>query len=376
MKLKVKHVLLLGVVGLTWTVACDVQIAPPGPGMDATGEEDETRTGKLRLLITDKPFPFDAIKEAVVTFTRVEVRVLGDDEAGDDGDDNDNGNENGGDGDDNDNGNGNENGNENDNGGNGDGDDNVNDNGGGGDGNDNTNDNGDNGNDNGDDDDGGSPFVVIFEGEQAFDLLDLQNGRTALLADADIPAGTYTQMRLIVTEGTIVLNDEAMTEFNLRVPSGAQSGIKLRFRFEVQADTETTLLLDVDLSRAFKPIPGGRIDDVSQIERFQFQPSLAMRLIDLADTGGISGTVTDPDGNPIGAVSVTAFEADQEVTTTSTEEDGTYTLSGLEAATYRVEFSASGFEDSSVDDVSVTVGETTEGIDMVMTPTGDGDGGG
>lgn len=213
---------------------------------------------------------------------------------------------------------------------------------------------------------GGNPFVVIFEGTREFNLLDLRNGRTDLLAEADIPAGTYTQMRLIVTEGKVTLTDGR--EFVLRVPSGAQTGIKLHFTFDVAADEETVLLLDVDLSRAFSPIPGGRIDSVGQIAMFRFAPSIAMRLIRLLDAGSISGTVQDDMGGPLAGVAVTAFLDGAEVTSTSTDADGAYAFGGLVAGTYRVEFSLGGFDDAVVDDVDVVAGQTTVDINAVMTP--------
>ena len=55
-----------------------------------------------------------------------------------------------------------------------------------------------------------SPFIVIFDDPNGkdFDLVELRNGQTDLLADANVPAGTYTQMRLVVTEGEVTLTDE------------------------------------------------------------------------------------------------------------------------------------------------------------------------
>ena len=326
----------------------------PADGVtDGSGQSGGT--GTLRVVVTDKPFPFEFISQALVTITSVEVRIGDDDGNHTDGNENDNANSN-----------------ENDNG-----DDNENDNGD--EGNDNEgdeeNDNGDEGNDNaddddddGDDDDGDDDgsFIVIFEGQRVLNLLDLQNGRTDLLVEADIPAGTYTQMRLIVAEGEITLTDDRV--FPLEVPSGEQTGIKLHFTFTIEADQETVLLLDVDLSKAFKPVPGGQIDDVSTIREFKFSPSVAMKLIELVDAGSIAGTVSDPETNPLGDVSVTAFEGDDEITSTATEDDGTYTLSGLAAGTYRVEFSASGYEDAEVADVEVIAGETTDGVDVTLIP--------
>ncbi|HKQ46569.1 MAG TPA: DUF4382 domain-containing protein [Phycisphaerae bacterium] len=212
-------------------------------------------------------------------------------------------------------------------------------------------------------------FVVIFEGERTLDLLDLRNGRTDLLAEADIPVGMYDQMRLVVTEGHITLTDDS--EFDLKVPSGESSGIKLNFEFEIVEDEELVLLLDVDLSRAFSAIPSGHIDDVSTITGFHFHPAFAMRLISVLEAGQITGIVNDnaDPANPVANALVTAFKDDVEVTSTVTEADGAFTLMGLPTGTYRVEFSATGFDDLTVNDVEVMAGETTDLGAVVMTPT-------
>ena len=48
-------------------------------------------------------------------------------------------------------------------------------------------------------DDQGIIAIAVFDGEKSFNLLELQNGRTDLLADVEVPAGVYTQMRIFVT---------------------------------------------------------------------------------------------------------------------------------------------------------------------------------
>lgn len=97
--------------------------------------------------------------------------------------------------------------------------------------------------------------------------------------------------------------------------------------------------------------------------------SVAMRLINIVEAGIVSGTVTSSaDGGPIGEAAVTAYRGDEEVTSTATDADGTYALVGLPGGTYRIAFSANGFEDAEVADVAVNAGETTENVNVAMAP--------
>jgi len=269
----------------------------------STGCDGSPGTGTLTVLVTDAPFPFQFVEEAIVTIERVDVhRIGGVTDPNDPNDPNDG--------------------------------------------------------------DGDGAWITIVDTPQQFDLMDLQDGRTDLLASAVIDAGTYNQMRLVVTDGSVLLTDGR--PFDLRVPSGSQSGIKLHFTFEVLADDETSLLVDVDLARAFRPVPGSGVTNVDDIEQFQFTPSLAMRVIDIVEAGSITGTVTDESDTPMEGVTVTAKDGDVEIAYAATQTDGTYTVSGLTAGTYTVVFSAEGYVTVEVPDVVVVAGETTEEVDAEM----------
>ncbi len=286
--------------------------------MGATCSGPGQGNGALRLVITDKPFPFEFIESAVVTLTRVSVHKAGPTEPADT-EESVNADEQA------------------------------------------------SGQAVEEDDGQDGEWITIFEDSAGkdFDLVELRNGRTNLLANTELPAGTYNQVRLVVSGGEVTLTDGRT--FPLKVPSGDTSGIKLHFTFEVVEGETTDLLLDVDLSRTFKPIPGGKIDTPDQIKQFHFHPSIAMRLINLVEAGSISGTVTDSAGAGLGGVAVTAYKDDVEVTSTQTEDDGTYQLLGLTTGTYRVEFTATGFVDAEVADVSVTAGQDTAGVNATLT---------
>jgi hypothetical protein len=102
---------------------------------------------------------------------------------------------------------------------------------------------------------------------------------------------------------------------------------------------------------------------------FHFQPSVAMRLINLIDAASISGLVSNAaDGSPLGSASVEAFLNGDRITGTSTESDGSYSLSGLPAGTYRVVFSANGFTTIEVTNIAATPGDAITGIDTALSP--------
>lgn len=126
------------------------------------------------------------------------------------------------------------------------------------------------------------------------DLLEYQEGRAALLLDnVALPAGRYEWIRLIVDNETnvrdsyIVLNTGV--ECELRVPSGAESGLKLNRGFELPADGSAALTIDFDLRKSIHAPPGqqGSTPDCSQA--YLMRPTL--RVVDDANVGAIAGAI-------------------------------------------------------------------------------------
>jgi predicted small secreted protein len=100
----------------------------------------------------------------------------------------------------------------------------------------------------------GDDGVVLLSDEvQDYDLLTLQDGITATLADTPVPSGTYSQLRIVVAEASEVLLEDEETLVTLKVPSGTETGIKvLLSEFEISSDADLVeVLIDFDVAASF-----------------------------------------------------------------------------------------------------------------------------
>jgi hypothetical protein len=126
------------------------------------------------------------------------------------------------------------------------------------------------------------------------DLLQYQEGRAALLLDGvTLPAGDYEWIRLIVDNETGV-RDSYITlisgeECELRVPSGAESGLKLNRGFTLPADGSVALTIDFDLRKSIHAPPGQQGAAAACTQGYLMRPTL--RIVDDANVGAIAGHV-------------------------------------------------------------------------------------
>lgn len=204
----------------------------------------------------------------------------------------------------------------------------------------------------------GSPFVVVMEEEVSANLLDLRNGVTENLASLEIPAGTYDLVRIYIASANVVLNDG--TSYNLTIPSGAQSGLKVFVKpgIEVAGGLTSELLLDFDLANSFKA--KGNTNSPSGITGFNFTP--VIKASNESFAGRLKGAVTttvEDEAVAVGGATVSVYAADTLNTTTITSEDGTFTVLGLQAGMYDVQVEATGYVTASADDVEIVAANAT-----------------
>jgi hypothetical protein len=135
----------------------------------------------------------------------------------------------------------------------------------------------------------------------------------------------------------------------LKVPSGASSGLKVKIRpaITILAGRTTDILLDMDVGRSFLPIPAS-VQQASDIDGFHFKP--VVRAANLNTTGSISGWVrsdnrtpgdTSDDWNYWGAQVLAHDGVDTAMAFTGNT--GYFQILGLDPGMWQVEVTASPY---------------------------------
>lgn len=220
-------------------------------------------------------------------------------------------------------------------------------------------------------------WTTVVEDGEVYDLLDLQNGVTALLGTVVIPAGTYTELRMVVQSATVTLLPEYQFEdgsqtMDLAVPSGASSGIKIALENAdgeeedggVEISDQTVLVVDFDVSSNFVML--GTPD--SGIKGFNFTPRLRAVVENIA--ASIAGTVF-----PVELVTDTltvqatreGAPAEEAPATASVAVDGTWSIPFVAPGTYHITLTRLVLgQAANTVDVTVAESEAKTGVELVI----------
>ena len=199
------------------------------------------------------------------------------------------------------------------------------------------------GNEDGDDDKNG--WYSIMDNSMTVNLLDYQNGATLDLGQTELEAGRYNQIRLMLgDDNTVVIDGET---YALVTPSAKQSGYKLNVQADVEEGQVYDLVIDFDASQSIT---------VTGNDRYILRPVL--RTVDLEEQASISGTVLPLEAEPW----VYAIVGEDTVGTQPNEENGNFSLVGLDDNTYDVLFAPTNnaYADSLVEGIELEDGEQFE----------------
>jgi hypothetical protein len=224
---------------------------------------------------------------------------------------------------------------------------------------------------------------ITYESPQLFNLMDYQNGSTFAMGEATLSAGTYDQVRLILSSST-----QAFVEFTngaseeVEVPSGSTSGYKINGDFEILANGISNVIVDVDLRKALIQEGNGG---------FRLRPTA--RLTSRENTGMIRGEL-DENQQSTDRVVVFAYAegtfSDSEmnepaqgssrfegaINSATVDASGNFTLAfmpegeyELIVAKYEENESENSFEFSSATSIDVTIGGELTGVISVEANT-------
>lgn len=166
----------------------------------------------------------------------------------------------------------------------------------------------------------GGQTVTLNVKKGIYNLLDLTNGVSTLIATDTLETSTVEQIRLILgTNNSVTVNN---VSYPLSTPSADQTGLKLQVHQTLEQGILYTILLDFDANKSVVNIGNGS---------YKLKP--VIRTIQAAISGSIKGTIS-----PIGLATVTAVSATDATLSFSTNvnAEGSFTVMGLPPGTYNL----------------------------------------
>jgi len=178
-----------------------------------------------------------------------------------------------------------------------------------------------------------------------YNLLDFTNGLDTLLGEHIMPAGTISQIRLVLGDNNQVKIDGDY--YDLDTPSAQQSGLKLNVHADMEEGITYRMWLDFDAGRSIVEKGNGG---------YALKP--VIRTFTEATSGAIKGVVTPVDAKPYVMAITTALDTFGTYADTIT---GNFLVRGLDEGSYKVVLQPKEeYTEVSLEDVVVELGVITE----------------
>ncbi len=180
-----------------------------------------------------------------------------------------------------------------------------------------------------------------------YNLLDLTNGKDTILADAEIPVGKISQIRLVLGDNNYIITKSGEKIF-LTTPSAQQSGLKVQVHQDVTGGVLYRLILDFDAGKS--------IVKAGNSGKYILKPVL--RIISFLPSGGNVKGVVAPDSV---RTTVYAIKGSDTVASTYTDTaNGQYWIRDIAAGSYNFSYVPNDtIHKSALRTVAVMLGQTT-----------------
>ncbi|MDX9759902.1 MAG: DUF4382 domain-containing protein [Bacteroidota bacterium] len=192
----------------------------------------------------------------------------------------------------------------------------------------------------------GEGWIVVSGDPVTINLLEWNNGNSIELGRTDLEAGHITQVRLMVTDASLVVDGET---HELAIPSADQTGLKIITNFELEAGSSYTLMLDFDAHHSIVVM-----GPPSNPNGYKLKPTI--RAVEVAATGSIAGTIVNVADAPLAVVS----QGGVEVTSTPViASDGSFRIAYLAPGMYDLKVVNTLGLEVIVGGIEVKAGQTT-----------------
>jgi hypothetical protein len=169
------------------------------------------------------------------------------------------------------------------------------------------------------------PLILNGSHPGLYNLLDFSDGKDTLLADATIPPGTISQIRLILGDNNYIITKDDV-KIPMKTPSAQESGLKVQVHQEVTGGILYRLTLDFDAGKS--------IVKAGNSGNYLLKPVL--RIFSLIPSGGDIQGVVMPDS---AKTFVFAIQGLDTIASTSTDtSNGKFLFKDIPAGNYSLFF--------------------------------------
>jgi len=202
-----------------------------------------------------------------------------------------------------------------------------------------------------------SGWMSLNSSPGTYDLLLYTNGNFAVVGDAEMPAGRYSQIRLKLGSGSnVVVNGQT---YPLTVASGFESGIKLNVDATVQANATWTMTFDFDANQS--------VVQTGDSVRAEFMLKPVLRATAEGTSGFIAGVVL-----PITAqATVWGYSSAGDTVSTNADVAGAFELSLVPVGSYSLHIVSNNalYLDSTLTGINVNALATANVGTVILKPS-------